>query len=173
MLSAGIARTSHFVVTKFGLGTASLVWSADQTQLRRSIPDASQAVGSLRAHKTYRLILCSRLESNQHHFLRREISYPLNDESGLCPLYENYCVVLCSWQDFETYSFSTPIGFSIHSEILENTQSGFDSCTKAPPCFFWARKLLRSFVLLAGIEPAFLPSQGSVLSIERQGHYHF
>lgn len=27
---------------------------------------------------------------------------------------------------------------------------------------------LRSFVLLAGIEPAFLPSQGSVLSIERQ-----
>jgi len=40
----------------------------------------------------------------------------------------------------EAYSFSTPIGFSVHEYTPENTQSGFKSLTEGSPALLPASK---------------------------------
>ena len=50
------------------------------------------------------------------------------------------------------------------------TQTAFRFLHGSVPRFLWSAQMRFDYLVLqAGIEPAFLPSQGSVLSIERQG----
>ena len=74
----------------------------------------------------------------------------------------------CSRQDIAAYSGSTPIGSAYGGYSI-----GLRFLHGSAPALPREQNFADSFVLPAGIEPAFYPSQGYVLSIERREQFCF
>ncbi len=129
----------------------------------------------------------SRPESNWHHLLRREISYPLNDERKLqfstsfyvaglySQILENLRIeIFVVLGGISPYGGGTGFRFSHRSEPLENNGEPFRFLHARRAVVLLSRTRLKKLaikikrVLSAGIEPASPPSQGDILSIERQ-----